>query len=294
MAEIQLRYGGSTALIDRTGAQIVSFKGSDGREVLWSGDPDVWASHAPVLFPVCGSLRDDTVTIDGRPYPMTKHGFARHAEFAIAKQGDDFVELILTPTEAMRRMYPFDFIFHVTYTLVEDGYTTTFLIENKSDRVMPFCVGGHPGFSVPMEDGAAFTDYQIEFAEVEDGLLAQAPDGRLIEGYGHLPDFRNARILPLKRELFDHDALIFDGLKSRSVRLVHHISGKGLRLSFPKMEVLAVWTKPSDKAAYVCLEPWHGLPGKETESGRFEDKAYATLLDPGSCYKTWFTTTLIC
>ena len=35
------------------------------------------------------------------------------------------------------------------------------------------------------------------------------------------------------------------------------------------------------------------MPGKETESGRFEDKAYVTMLDPSSCYKTWFTTTLI-
>lgn len=293
MALIQLRYGRSTAQIDRTGAQIVSFKGDDGREVLWSGDPEVWGSHAPVLFPVCGSVRNDTITIEGQPYPMTKHGFVRRAEFTIAKQGDDFVELILTPTDDTRRMYPFDFVFHVTYTLVENGYTTTFLVENKSDRVMPFCVGGHPAFSVPMEDGAAFTDYQIEFADVEDGLLAQAPSGKLIESYGHLPEFRNARILPLSHELFSHDALIFDGVRSRSVRLVHRISGKGLRFSYPKMEVLAIWSKPTDKANYVCLEPWHGLPGKETESDRFEDKAYVTLLNPGSCYKTWFTTTLI-
>ena len=293
MADIQLRYGDSTALIDRKGAQIVSFKGSDGREVLWSGQADVWGSHAPVLFPICGSVRDDTILIDGKPYPMTKHGFVRQAEFTVAKQGDDFVELIYAANDDTRRMYPFDFIFHVTYTLVEDGYTTTFLVENKSDRVMPFCVGGHPAFSVPMEDGAAFSDYQIEFAEVEDGLLAQAPGGKLIEGYGHLPGFRSARILPLSHELFSRDALIFDGLKSRSVRLVHRISGKGLHFSFPKMEVLAVWSKPIDQAAYVCLEPWHGLPGKEDESGRFEDKAYATLLDPSSCYKTWFTATLI-
>lgn len=293
MAEIQLRCGRSTALIDLKGAQIVSFKGSSGREVLWTAEKDVWASHAPVLFPICGSVRDDTVTIDGKPYTMPKHGFVRDADFTIAKQGDDFVELILTPTDAMRAMYPFDFIFHVTYTLIENGYTTTFLVENKSDRVMPFCVGGHPGFNVPMEEGASFSDYQIEFEEVEDGLLAQAPSGRLIECYGYLPDFRNARVLPLRHELFEHDALVFEGLKSRSVRLVHRVSGKGLHFSFPKMEVLAIWQKPIPEATYVCLEPWHGMPGKETESGRFEDKAYATLLDPGSCYKTWFTTTLI-
>lgn len=293
MADIHLRYGQSTARIDAKGAQIISFKGADGREVLWTGEPDVWASHAPVLFPVCGAVKDDRITVNGKAYPMTKHGFVRNATFSVAKQGDDFVELILTPTDAMRDMYPFEFIFHVTYTLIEDGYTTTFLVENQSDRVMPFCVGGHPGFNVPMEEGASYSDYQVEFAEVEDGLLAQAPSGKLIEGYGHLPTFRQSRVLPLSHELFEHDALIFDGLKSRSVRLVHRVSGKGLHFSFPKMEVLAIWSKPVDKAAYVCLEPWHGLPGKETESGCFEEKAYATMLDPGSCYKTWFTTTLI-
>lgn len=51
------------------------------------------------------------------------------------------------------------------------------------------------------------------------------------------------RILPLRHELFDErDALIFPVLKSRSVSLVHKNTGKGLRMDFPRMEVLAVWT----------------------------------------------------
>lgn len=293
MSEVLLSAGRSTARIDPVGAQIVSFRGEDQREVLWQADPDIWGSCAPVLFPICGSVRNDEIFIDGQAYPMPKHGFVRHAPFTVSRKGDDFVELIFTPTDETRRVYPFEFVFHVTYTLLEDGYTTTFLVENRSDRPMPFCVGGHPGFNVPMEEGASFKDYQLEFAEIEDGLLALAPHGRLIEGYGHLPGFQNARILPLSHELFAHDALVFDGLKSRSVRLIHRISGKGVALSFPKMEVLAVWTKPDERATYLCLEPWHGLPGKETESGCFEDKAYATILDPGACYKTWFTATLI-
>lgn len=294
MAFIELKAGKSTAVVSTNGAQIVSFKGCDGREVIWQADPNYWAQYSPVLFPVCGSVRDGHIKIDGVEYPMNKHGFSRKVEFAIAKQGEDFVELVLTPTEESRTMYPFEFVFHVTYTLMENGYTTTFLVENKSDKVMPFCVGGHPAYNVPMEEGSQFTDYQLVFPEVEDGKNSLAPGGYLIDGYEYLPGFHNAQVLPLKYELFDErDALIFTELKSRSVNLVHKESGKGIHFAFPKMEVLAVWTMPHKNAPYLCLEPWHGMPSTVDGTDNFEDKAFVTMLQPGMCHKTWFTATLI-
>lgn len=294
MAFIELKAGKSTAVVSTNGAQIVSFKGFDGREVIWQADPNYWAQYTPVLFPVCGSVRDGHIKIDGVEYPMNKHGFSRKVEFAIAKQGEDFVELVLTPTEESRTMYPFEFVFHVTYTLMENGYTTTFLVENKSDKVMPFCVGGHPAYNVPMEEGSQFTDYQLVFPEVEDGKNSLAPGGYLIDGYEYLPGFHNAQVLPLKYELFDErDALIFTELKSRSVNLVHKESGKGIHFAFPKMEVLAVWTMPHKNAPYLCLEPWHGMPSTVDGTDNFEDKAFVTMLQPGMCHKTWFTATLI-
>lgn len=294
MDTIRLSYAGYTAEIQPKGAQIASFKGPDGREVIWQADPKVWAQHAPVLFPICGSVKDGEISIAGKTYPMTKHGFTRNPVFEVAKLGEDFVELVLTPTEESRPMYPFDFVLHVTYTVFEGGYTTTFLVENHSDTVMPFCVGGHPGFVCPMEDGASFEDYQLVFPEIEDGENALAPGGYLIDGSEYLPGFHNERVLPINHELFDaHDALIFTKLKSRSVDLVHKTSGKGIHFAFQKIEVLAVWTMPNNHGDYLCLEPWHGMPGQVTESGNFEDKPFATLLEPGRCYKTWFTTTLI-
>lgn len=294
MERIKLVCGRSTAEVMTRGAQITSFKGADGREVIWQADPVVWGQHAPVLFPICGSVKDNQISIGGKNYPMTKHGFTRNPDFQVAKVGDDFVELVLTPTEESKPMYPFDFVLHVTYTLLENGFTTTFLVENHSDAVMPFCVGGHPGFICPMEEGASFQDYQLVFPQSEDGYNALAPGGYLIDGHEYLPQLQGSTTLPLCHELFDQrDALIFTRLKSRSVKLVHRISGKGIHFSFPKMEVLAVWTKPNAHADYICLEPWHGMPGQVSESGRFEEKPFATLLKPGHCYKTWFTTTLI-
>ena len=294
MEKISLRYGDTTAVVCTLGAQIISFKGTDGREVLWQADPKVWGQYAPVLFPVCGSVRENKVAIDGVYYPMAKHGFTRSPDFAVSHVGEDFVDLVMTPTEESKVMYPFDFAFHVTYRLFENGYTTTFLVENKSDKTMPMCVGGHPGFICPMEEGAAYEDYQIVFSRQESGDNTLAPNGYLVDGVEKLQELQDGRVLPLNHALFDErDALIFAGLNSRSVDLVHKESGHGLRFDFPKMEVLAVWSKPGANADYVCLEPWHGMPTRVQDSDNFEDKAYVTLLAPGKVYTTWFTTTLI-
>ena len=293
MSNIQLKCGATKAEVQLKGAQMVSFKVNDGREVIWQADPTVWPQYAPVLFPVCGMPKNEQVVIDGVTYPMAKHGFSRNPEFEVVKQGDDFVELVLTPNEESKPQYPFEFAFHVIYTLRENGFRTDFVVENKSDKVMPFCVGGHPGFIVPMEEGAAYTDYQLVFPEKETGRNLLVPGGRLVDGEEIIP-FENGTTLPLHHGLFDErDALVFADFKSRSVDLVHKVSGKGIHFSYPKMEVLAVWSMPKKNGDYVCLEPWHGMPGQVTESGKFEDKPFVTLLGPGMSHQCGYDVQLI-
>lgn len=293
MQNIVLKYGCTTAEIQRKGAQMVSFKGNDGREVIWQRDPHIWADSSPVLFPICGMAKDDQVIIDGVAYPIAKHGFSLEAEFEVAKQGDDFVELVLMPTAESCPQYPFDFVFHIVYTLHENGFRTDYIVENKSDKVMPFCVGGHPGFNVPMEEGAIYTDYQLVFPQQEEGKNLLVPGGLLVDGEEIIP-FENGTTLPLSHDLFDErDSLLFAELKSRSVDLVHKVSGKGLRLSYPKMEVLAIWSESVIHGDYVCLEPWHGLPGLVNESGKFEDKPFVTLLQPGMSHQCGYDVQLI-
>lgn len=185
--EFTLHCGNTTARVRQKGAQMTSFKGNDNREVIWQADPAVWGNHAPVLFPICGTAKDNHVIIDGVSYPIAKHGFSRNPEFTVEKIGDDFIELVLTPTEESKPSYPFEFAFHVVYTLRENGFSAQFIVENKSDKVMPFCCGGHPGFIVPMEAGASYTDYELVFPQVEDGRNSLCPGGYL----------RRQRISPL-------------------------------------------------------------------------------------------------
>ena len=44
--------------VDRHGAELWSIRDHSGREFIWQADPAFWKRHAPVLFPIVGSLWD--------------------------------------------------------------------------------------------------------------------------------------------------------------------------------------------------------------------------------------------
>lgn len=292
MSTISLRAGRAKAEIRPLGAQIVSYTAPDGREVIWQGDPAVWADHTPILFPVIGNVKDGSVIIDGESYPMTKHGFARRAMFTPVASGESFVTLQLTESPETLAQYPFAFALEITYELTEGGFRCRFTVENRSQQAMPFCVGGHPAFVTPMEKGAAFEDYQVIFPEDETVTNLLCPGGQLITGSETL--VFPGGVLDLSHAIFDEkDTLLLPELASHSVRLVHRSSGHGLRLSWEGMEALAIWSRPVNHGNYLCLEPWHGLPGFADESGVFAEKRYATVLAPGENYTCHYEAELI-
>ena len=289
---IRITNGVFTASIRPMGAQIVSLTGPDGREIIWQGDPAIWADHTPILFPIIGNAKDGQVIIDGKAYPMTKHGFARKALFRPAVVGENYVTLELTESDETLAQYPFEFTLEITYELTDRGFRCFFTVENNSDRPMPFCVGGHPAFIVPMEEGAAFEDYQVIFPVDETVTNLLCPGGQLINGSETLT-FPHG-VLALDHGIFDEkDTLLLPDLASSSVDLVHKATGHGLRLSWEGMEALAIWSRPHNHGNYLCLEPWHGLPGMVDESGVFAEKRYATVLEPEEGYTCHFEAELI-
>ena len=93
------------------------------------------------------------------------------------------------------------------------------------------------------------------------------------------------------RVLFRGDALIFDDLRSRSVSMRSVKSGRGVRLDFPDMPYLAIWTPVVD-SPFVCLEPWTGMGTRVSEDDRFEHKLGAKILKPGEEQSLAFTITV--
>ena len=157
---------------------------------------------------------------------------------------------------------------------------------------MPFFIGGHPAFRVPLSEGETLEDYLVEFPEKE---TLDCPQVEL--GSGLIMDTVRNRFLTdrssfaLNHVLFRGDALIFDDLRSRSVSMRSVKSGRGVRLDFPDMPYLAIWTPVVD-SPFVCLEPWTGMGTRVSEDDRFEHKLGAKILKPGEEQSLAFTITV--
>lgn len=270
--------------IESKGAELCSFR-IDGKEYIWQADPKVWGQHSPILFPVVGAIKDDRISIAGKEYGIRKHGFIAFKKFSLKDEGPKHVTLSRTEDEETLKSYPFRFELSVTYDLKEDGFETTFGITNNSSSDMPFCLGAHPGFICPMEDGLSFEDYELVFDPDTDNRIAVCPDGMIVKGERAFEDMKDGRI-PLRHEWFDeNDALIFPHVKTKKVALVSPKGKEELTMEFDSFDVMSIWTRPGMRADYVCLEPWAGINQYEDEPSVFEQKKFATILAPGSSKK---------
>jgi galactose mutarotase-like enzyme len=294
MPQYELKYGNATAVVNSFGGELASYVAANGRQYIWPGDPDVWKSHGPILFPVVGTVINEKISIDGKTYSIPKHGLVRKREFTLGRHGKDFVEYTLSSNEELLEKYPFQFTLHITHSIGEMGFTTEYMVENQSDKRMPMCIGGHPGFCCPIYDGEKFEDYVLKFECTEHSQNMLAPNGGCITGSEWLKEFTDTDTLHLDHSLFDpRDALIFSDLKSRKVKLINPATNKGLEFDFEKFDALGIWTAPNKNAPYVCLEPWCGLPAIEGETGNFEDKPFVRFVEPGESFRISYSMKVI-
>ena len=282
----ELKKGNLRATAQTRGGELASLRDGGGREYIWEGDPAFWSGQNPILFPIVGSLLNGKIQINGTTYEMGRHGFARGMEFAPVEQGEDFVALELRETEETLACYPFPFSLRVTHRLLEDGFSTTFSVQNTGGSPMPFCIGGHTAIRIP--EGERFEDFHLLFdqAETADSHLL-SPQGIILhDGRKTMLDGTGTLALDYQ-DFAEMDTLIFSMLRSGNVSLVHRETGRGVRLDFHEFPMVAFWTKPG--APFLCMEPWLGCAAWDNESGRFEDKLFCATLQPGEVKELAYT-----
>ncbi|MGQ1785526.1 aldose 1-epimerase family protein [Saccharicrinis sp. GN24d3] len=253
------------------GAEISSLKSlKTGQEFMWNANPDIWGSHAPVLFPIIGCLKDGKYNYKGKEYSIPKHGILRNNEnLELESISKDSLTLKYTYDAHSLKMFPFEFEFYITFKLVESKLIVDHKVVNLGDNEMLFSLGAHPGFNCPLKEGEKYSDYYLEFEHSETDHTWNVSKEGLISGEAELV-LDNTNILPLTDTLFDKDALIFKNLKSRLVSLKNKNNDTTLTLSFPDFNYLGIWAKP--KAPFVCIEPWLGIADSEDSNGNFEEK----------------------
>ncbi len=267
--------------IAEKGAEIQSVK-SDGLEYIWAGDPAYWSKHSPVLFPIVGGLKDNTYTFQGKSYTLGRHGFARDTVFTILEKPKDGTVLLgIGDTEETKKAYPFSFQFFVRYTIKESHLHIEYTVKNTDSQDLYFSVGAHPAFNVPLEKDLSFDDYVLHFNQNEyTDIYPLDNNGQTL--MQSVPFLQDTKILPLKKELFYKDALVFKDLKSNEITLKSDKGTHGLTVSFSEFPYMGIWS--AKDADFVCIEPWNGIADNVEASGDITKKEGILSLSPGKLF----------
>ncbi len=264
--------------VKNLGAELCSLKGASGTEYLWQADPAVWGRHAPILFPIVGKLAHDRYLFEGKSYELPPHGFARDTGFEPVAATQDSLSYRLQATPQTLKQYPFNFTLTRHYRLCENVLEVVTEVTNSGTTEMLFSIGEHPAFGLNWGAGDKVEDYALQFEKAErlDTVLLD-PEHLLTAKTERV--LSNERVLPLRNDLFDRDALVFVKIRSRSVNLCSRRHSRRLTVEFPEYPCLGIWAKPG--APFVCIEPWYGHADPVDHDGQLVHKPGIIKLQPG-------------
>lgn len=268
------------------GAELSSiYDKANDRELVWQADPAFWNRHAPVLFPNVGKYYGGHFTYNGTDYPMGQHGFARYTEFEQAASGENFVTYRLCADEESKKVYPFDFVLEITHRLNGNRLTVEWNVKNTDNKEMYFTIGGHPAFNVNVLPDTDFEDYSLVFKEGTEKLsyvLLDAESGTAIGDKVYELELTDSKYA-LKKDMFDKDALVFDGGQIEWAALALPDGKPYIALESKGFPNFGIWSKPG--APYVCLEPWCGRCDNKGFEGEISEKPGIIALKAGETFK---------
>lgn len=273
----KIKFKNLTAEIDSRGAQLRSFK-KDGKEILWQGSPEFWTDTAPLLFPICGGLVNDTYLLNGNKYTMPKHGFAKDLDFKAEYISENSIKFIATENDWTLNMYPYKFELCVIFTLLENALKIDYKVVNKNNDIMYYSIGSHEGYNC--EDG--FKYYDVIFNKNETFEACQLDEISLSHKKEKIDAVNNT--ISLKNEYFEIDAIILENINSDVITLRNRNNGSNISVEVGDFENLLIWTMPN--APYVCIEPWSGFPDYSDTNGDFTAKHSIQKIEPnGTSHK---------
>jgi galactose mutarotase-like enzyme len=267
-----------TAAINPHGAELWSLTDRAGQQWMTDADPAFWSGHAPLLFPVVGSLAGDTLRHDGQAYALPRHGFARRLDFALVAHDGATAHFRLRDSEQTRAVYPFAFVLDMAFAVEGATLAMTATVTNPGNETLPFSFGYHPAFAWPLPGSTDKHAHRLVFTKDEPGAIARVDkqSGLVLERRYATPV--RGRILPLREQLFTNDAVIWTDLASRA--LTYGVEGgPALDVAFPDTAMLGLWQVPG--ANYICIEPWAGHADPQGFAGDIAEKPGIVLLAPG-------------
>ncbi|UYW02282.1 aldose 1-epimerase family protein [Flavobacterium agricola] len=204
-----------TVNLSALGAELKSITNKVGFEFLWQANPAFWNKTSPILFPIVGSLKNNSYWYNNQEYKLNRHGFAREMLFDYQQTSATQVVFTLQDTDATLVNYPFSFQLQVRYQLQGNQVTCTYLVTNTGVQNMLFSLGAHPAFALPeLANGSYYLAFNKDetlarYVLNTEGLVTNQTKNITL----------NHKTLPLTKPLFYDDALVFKHLKSDCITL---------------------------------------------------------------------------
>ena len=283
---ISISNGSLTASIDTMGAQLMSLRKGES-EYLWQGDANWWPRRAPILFPIVGVLKDSKAESAEGTISLARHGLARLNQFEVVEQSTSSVTLQLKSTEETRKAYPYDFELKLIFSVAGDTLTQTYEVTNPANVVLPFTLGAHPAFNIPIPgvEASSLDQYHLSFTRswtsygpsiTDEGLCDYTTPQKLIV---------DSDTLHLSWELIDREKTItLENVPDRRITLTANVDATsethGIQMDFEGFDYLGIWSV-APGCPFVALEPWCGIADTVDCDGIFEHKPGIISLEPG-------------
>lgn len=273
--------------VESQGAELVrmvSMQQKHEIELLWDGNPKYWTGRSPLLFPIVGKVKDDSLLIGEKTYKLIKHGFARHSEFHCIEKTADRLVYSLKATEASKKFYPYEFELQVSYKFELDALAVQWVVFNYGEEMMYFSIGAHPALRMPHNNNAELAEYSLVLhGDQEICEYSLNPPYISAETWKKRPDK-----LVMGPALFAEDTLLYAGVKG--VSLMNETTNSGIMVECNEFPYVAIWSPVCDSgtnlAPFVCIEPWFGLPDYDTDCRHIEQKRGMQSLKAGASFRT--------
>ncbi len=189
----------------------------------------------PVLFPICGNLPGDLLTLPSGNFTLKQHGFARNASWDIRMtKANDGLILSLKDNPETYKSYPFLFLVEMKILIESMSLKFDIAIHNRDSKDMPFCFGLHPYFLISDLSKLSIKGLSEKCTDQSKNL--QVSTRGQLNSLDKGVDFLSKGSRDIIR-LVDSEA-------KTSLEILH----------FPPMDLTVVWTQPPRNM--ICIEPW--------------------------------------
>lgn len=260
-----------------------------------SGQQKASGSGIPILFPFPNRIQAGRFTWNGKEFvlPGTDkwgnaiHGLCLDRPWRVIKQANDFVTgQFRLSVDAPDRLslWPGDFVIEVDYELVHSRLLSRFRIFNPGSEPLPWGLGTHPYFKLPLHSSSRYDDCLVEVPARERWELVDClPTGKTV-AVDESNDLREGAYLNTLRLDDVYTGIVSEGPQFECL-VMDERAGLQITLTVPPIFREIVAFTPPNRSA-VCLEPYTCPTNAVNLQASGLDVGWR-VLGPGQEFHTW-------